>query len=316
MVRSLNIHFPYVVVCGPTASGKSSLAMQIASEWNGEIVSFDSVQFYKGFDIGSAKPTLAEQAAVPHHMIDILDWNQDYDASLYARDARALVEDIRSRGRLPVLVGGSGLFLRAFWGEGWHENLPKNDSLREQLGMETSESLYATLVVCDPQRAAQLHQNDKFRLVRALELFHLTGKTFAEVTNVASQAVAHRGFVIKLSPDRQTLHDRIAERSEHMLNEGLIEETLLLLDKGCAIDCRPMHSIGYRQATDFLMQRFPQKELCEKIVVATRQYAKRQFTWFNKVEANFTSTGNLSEALMLTKSYLCRPDVETATSRI
>ena len=181
------IDFPYIVVCGPTASGKSKTALDLAAQFKGEIVSCDSVQFYRGFDIGSAKPSVDEQTAVKHHMIDILDWHEDFDACQYAKMARECLREIHARGQLPIVVGGSGLFLRALWGQDWHNDLPKDEELRTTLNLKSSTELYTVLKQCDPQRAEKLHTNDKFRVVRALELFYLTGKTFAELTSTVNR---------------------------------------------------------------------------------------------------------------------------------
>lgn len=273
--------FDAIAVIGPTASGKSALAMQLAKERNGEIVSCDSVQVYKDFDIGSAKPTKAEQAEVPHHLIDVVTWREPMDAGRYARLAEAAIRDIRARGRLPIVVGGTGLYLRALVADRWHGDLPKDEQLRIQLEDQTNEQLIETLKKIDPERAAELHANDRVRLLRAVEIATLAGGDWREKQQKAEPIL--RPHIIRLDPDRTLLHKRIALRAQQMLDLGLIDEVRRILASGCPPDARPMLSIGYKQAADYLAGTLPEPDIAEAITIATRQYAKRQNTWFKKL---------------------------------
>ena len=272
----------YVVV-GPTASGKSSLAMELATQHAGEIVSFDSVQIYRGFNIGSAKPSVQDVAQVRHHMVDFKDWHEEFDARMFAREAKLVVADIRSRGKLPILVGGTGLYLRALWGAAFHHDLPKDEALRKTLESLTNEEMMLRLQEKDPQRASELHVNDRFRLLRALELVTLMGGPIAANRGAPPEEDRDGAYVIYLKPERQVLHQRIELRADKMLAEGLIEEVRGLLAAGVDPGCKPMQAIAYKQVVEFLRGELSREELADRVKAATRQYAKRQVTWFGKL---------------------------------
>lgn len=286
----------YIAVIGATASGKSDLAMRIAAARDGELVNCDSVQLYKGFSIGAAKPTAEEQAQVPHHLWDIAEWNEDFDARLYAEAADNAIEAIRGRGHLPIVVGGTGLYLRAMWRDAWHD-LPKDEALREELEKLSNEELRARLEKLDPRRAAEIHANDRFRLGRALEVATLLGHSVKDLEAAVSRR--DEALVIRVVCPREILHERIALRTTQMLGSGLIEEVKGLLDSAVTPDCKPMQSIGYHEVVQYLQGQLSRSELEEAIVIATRQYAKRQETWFRKVNADLTwqSGGNFADLL-------------------
>lgn len=271
----------YYVIAGPTASGKSQYAMDLAAKCNGEIVNFDSVQVYRGFDIGSAKPTLEDQQAVSHHLIDLVEWHESFDAGKFALIARERVADILRRGKTPILVGGTGLYLRAFWGDGFHDNLPKDEHLRARLQKKDPKHLYMLLKRLDPERARELHPNDQFRIIRALELRILLGHSIKQLQGHTSQ-LREQAKVVYLNPDRAKLRERINLRVKNMLEQGLVDEVRRLLDSGVKDTSHPMKTIGYRQVVDVLCHQAPQQDLEHKIFVATCQYAKRQRTWFKK----------------------------------
>lgn len=290
----------YLVIAGPTASGKSALAMDLARKFRGEIINCDSVQLYRGFNIGSAKPTADEQAAIPHHLLDVVNADESYDARCFAEATEALIKKIRGHDRLPIVVGGTGLYLRALWRDNWHD-LPKSESLRQQLETWSHEELYKRLQEIDPVRAAQLHRNDRFRLQRAVEIATLTGKPLSEQTTISDER--HRAFAIRVLCPRPILQERSRQRVEQMLKAGLIEEVRQLLASGVDPNCKPMQSIGYAQVVEFLEGKITEAELPEQIQIATRQYAKRQETWFKKVnfDATWTSGSSTDSLIKLLK---------------
>jgi tRNA dimethylallyltransferase len=270
----------YLVIAGPTASGKSALAMDVAERFGGEIINCDSVQMYRGFDIGSAKPTGEERDRIVHHLLDVVSADEDYDARCFAEAAEALISELRQRGKLPIVVGGTGLYLRALWRDNWHD-LPKSEELRSTLQDWSHEQLHEQLRILDPQRAAALHQNDRFRLQRAVEIAMLTGKPMSEQTPGSEDK--SRCFAIRVSCERSLLWQRSAARVALMLKAGLIDEVRQLLQQGVDPQAKPMQSIGYAQVVAFLQGRIKETDLPEQIHIATRQYAKKQETWFKKV---------------------------------
>ena len=276
----------YISIIGPTASGKSKLAMDLALEFNAEIVNCDSVQIYKGFCIGAAKASLEEQEKVKHHLLDVLNWNQDFDAAMFAKQAQEIIGDIAFRKKLPIVVGGSGLYLRSLWGEAFHD-IPSDAGLKQELNKRDHLSLYQELERKDPQRAAQIHPNDKFRCVRALEINTLTGQTVAEfLKHTTSPAKFPPALVIMMQPERERLKVKIHQRVIQMLKAGLVSEVKDLLHLGCPKHVKPMQSIGYKQVVDFLDGKIKEEDLVQKISWATSQYAKRQFVWYKKVDAD------------------------------
>lgn len=279
----------YIAVIGPTASGKSALALQLAEALGGELVNCDSVQFYRGFRIGSAQPSAEEMLRVPHHIWNILESYEDFDARLFAERAEAAIAEIRSRGRVPILVGGTGLYFRALWRENWHD-LPKSDALRAELAELSSLEIHERLRGLDPDRAASLHANDRFRLTRALEINLLTGKPMSSLPVQAG--LRHEALVISMQLARDTLHQRIAQRTKAMLESGLIEEVEGLLERGVQASSKPMQSIGYASVLEYLDGKLNRDQLEEAIITASRQYAKRQETWFRKVIADLSWTAD------------------------
>jgi tRNA dimethylallyltransferase len=277
----------YLVIAGPTASGKSALAMELAQRFRGEIINCDSVQLYRGFNIGSAKPTAEEQALIPHHLLDVVNADENYDARCFAEDTEALIKKIRGHDRLPIVVGGTGLYLRALWKENWHD-LPKSEDLRKELERWTNEELHLRLHEIDPERAAQLHRNDRFRLQRAVEIATLTGKPLSAQTPKSDER--RRAFAIRVLCPRPVLQERSRLRVEQMLQAGLVDEVRQLLAAGVDPQSKPMQSIGYAQVVEFLEGRIVEADLPEQIQIATRQYAKRQETWFRKVQFDATWT--------------------------
>jgi tRNA dimethylallyltransferase len=279
----------YVAIVGPTASGKSQLALQLAEHLPVEIINCDSVQVYKDFDIGSAKASNEERQRVPHHLLDVVHWSEAYDANRFRHEARQCIEEIKARGKIPLVVGGTGLYLRALWGQAFHD-LPSDLELRSQLQLLSNEELHVRLQAVDPGRAKELHLHDRVRLLRACEIATLTGKTWAELTEQQVSSMCAPSAVILCSPERQVLHERLQQRTEAMLAGGLIEETQALLAAGCPRTAKPMLTIGYQQVCAYLFEEISRQELPDLITAASRQYAKRQLTWFRKVETTLTLT--------------------------
>jgi len=279
-----------IAVCllGPTASGKSHIALQIASSSPVEIVSIDSGQVYQGMDIGTAKPSAMERAAVPHHLIDLIEPTQAYSAGRFRRDAIATVEDILARGRRPLLVGGTMLYYRAL-AQGI-DDLPAADaSIRAALDGEAASkgwpAMHAELARVDPATAARLEPNDAQRIQRALEVFRATGSPLSALQSAPKIVLpfALKAFAL-LPADRAVLHKRIAERFDTMLRVGLIDEVERLRARHALSAHLPsMRCVGYRQVWDFLEGAIDRPGLREKGTIATRQLAKRQLTWLRSL---------------------------------
>lgn len=275
---------PLIAIVGPTASGKSALALRLATERGGEIVSCDSLQVYRGLDIGSAKPTAAERALVPHHLIDVVNPDRPFSAADYARLAREALAGIRERGRLAVVAGGTGLYLRALL-EGLFEGPSRDENLRRRLGALAARrghgALHRLLSRVDPVAARRIAPGDRVRVIRALEVFRLTGQPLTVHHGTASSKLA--GFsvrIVGLAPDRGQLREAVERRTEEMWERGLLGEVRGLLATGYAADLRPLQAIGYRQAVAVIEGRLSEAAARRDIVTETMRYAKRQMTWF------------------------------------
>ncbi len=285
----------YIALAGPTASGKTAAALAIAQQHAVEIISVDSALVYRGMDIGTAKPTAAELAAVPHHLIDIRDPLHAYSAAEFVADAERLIGEIRSRGKLPLLVGGTMLYFKALF-DGL-DDMPKADpAVRAALAGEALAkgwpALHAELAKVDPVTAARLEPKDSQRISRALEVFRLSGQPLSffhqqnAMKNIATHARDERAAsLISLEPgDRSWLHGRIAERFDAMLAAGFIDEVKALRARGDLMPELPsMRCVGYRQAWEALNGEYPISELRDKGIFATRQLAKRQITWLRSM---------------------------------
>ncbi len=281
----------WIALTGPTASGKTAAAMAIAAQHAVEIISVDSALVYRGMDIGTAKPSAAERAAVVHHLIDIRDPLQAYSAAEFVADASRLIEDISARGKLPLLVGGTMLYLKALQ-DGLDDMPPADPAVRAQLlaeaGAKGWPALHAELASVDAVTAARLAPNDSQRISRALEVFRLTGQplAFFHQKNAIKTGAAHAdparaGALISLEPEnRAWLHERIAQRFDTMLAAGFLDEVRALRARGdLYADLPSMRCVGYRQAWEALDGSSPMAELRDKGIAATRQLAKRQITW-------------------------------------
>ena len=273
-----------VLLSGPTAVGKSAVALKIARECKVEIVNGDSLQVYRYLDIGTAKPDLVERSLVPHHLFDILDPDQPFNATDFQIRAAAVIADIRSRGNLPLVVGGTGLYLRALL-FGLCQ-MPEIDAeirieLGSRLAREGSEVLHAELTRHDAPMAARLAPRDRARVLRALETVLSTGKSLAYFQEQHRFLNPRYRFLhVFLDLEREQLYQRINQRVEIMLARGFVDEVKGLLEKGFGAELKPLMSIGYRQIIDYLTDRLSLDQAIVKTKQATRRYAKRQLTWF------------------------------------
>jgi len=274
-----------VVIVGPTASGKTALSLVLAEKFGGEIVNCDSVAMYREFDIGTAKPTAAERARAPHHLLDCVAPTDYVTAGEYARQARQVLAEIAARRHLPIVVGGTGLYLRALL-EGLFPGPQRSEALRERLRERTAKHgpgyLHRILTRLDPASAQKIHANDTPKLIRAIEVCLASRQKMTELWQQGRDPL--QGFRILrlgLDPDRTALYDRINQRAQRMFETGLVEETEHLLQKYGA-KARPLASLGYKQAVQFLRGELTREPAAQAAQQAHRNYAKRQMTWFRR----------------------------------
>jgi len=275
-----------LVVCGPTASGKTALGVELALRLGGEVVSADSMQVYRRMNVGTAKPTAEEMRGVPHHMLDVAEPWEDYSAARYVEGASACVEEILSRGKLPIVVGGTGLYIDSlvdgrdfapFTG-GWRERL------QARLAEEGAAPLYAELERVDPERAAKLHLKDEKRIIRALEVWYETGETIT-AHDARTRALPPRYDALRIGLSfarRPDLWTRIDRRVDRMMAAGLEREVRSLLAEGLSPGCTAMQAIGYKEMAAALKDGRSTASAAEEIKLRSRQYAKRQLTWFRR----------------------------------
>ena len=277
-----------VVVAGPTASGKTALGIALAKELNGEIVSADSMQVYRGMDIGTAKATMDEREGIPHHMLDVAEPWEDYSVARYVEQAEACCRDILRRGKLPILVGGTGLYIDSLISGRDFAAVDSDQGLREALSAEYDalggEAMHRRLQEIDPERAAILHPGDKRRIVRALEVYRLTGMTITEhdrqtraLPRRFDAAAIHLNF-----KNRSALYARIDRRVDAMVEQGLFREVEGLLAAGLSPESTAMQAIGYKEAVRALQGELSREEAVDLIKQSSRRYAKRQLTWFGR----------------------------------
>jgi len=271
-----------VVITGPTATGKTKLAISVAKAFNGEIISADSMQVYRGLNIGTAKPTPKEQALAPHHMIDMIDPTQPYSLAQYLKDAHTAAADILRRGKLPVLAGGTGLYITSFVDYIKLSEQPVDLQLRGDLEQLTSEKLLEELNICDPQTAARLSVNDRKRILRAVEVYRSTGKTMSQHNEESKREQSpYDPVMIGLSfANRQNLYDRIDARAEQMVEQGIMEEAKYLLSLLSAPTA--LQAIGYKEMAGVLAGTMTLEQGLDKLKQESRRYAKRQLTWFRR----------------------------------
>ena len=284
------ISTPLVVLVGPTAIGKTALSIQLAQQFDFEIISVDSMQVYQYMDIGTAKITEREMAGIPHHLIDVVPPDAPFDAGLFEKLALQAVLDISSRGKRVLLTGGTGLYLRALL-TGLSKKLPYFPEIRkeiqDQLKNWGADKLHEELRLCDCVSAIRIHKNDIHRLVRALEIYRGTGTPWSELLKEHQEQNNLRFpnvLNIGLTCARKTLYQRIEQRTLSMLDSGFQEEVLGLLERGYGQELKSMQSIGYRHMVKYLQGEWDYQTMCQYLIRDTRRYAKRQYTWFNGIE--------------------------------
>ena len=277
-----------LVICGPTASGKTALAAELALRFGGEVVSADSMQVYRRMDIGTAKPTQSEQRGVPHHMIDVAEPEENYSVARYVADAVPIVDGILARGKLPIIAGGTGLYIDHLVAGRQFAPFQPDSGLRPQLQARARQeglpALYAQLAQVDPDAAGSIHPNDEKRIIRALEVFLSTGKPLSQHDR-ESRALPSRytPLTIVLNfAQRPHLWERIDRRVDQMMAQGLEGEVRALLESGIPPDCTAMQAIGYKELAAAIRSGRPADDGAEEVKLRSRQYAKRQLTWFRR----------------------------------
>lgn len=280
---------PFVLaIAGPTASGKTWLGVELAKTYGGEVVSADSMQIYKGMDIASAKPTAEEMQGIPHHLISVLDRDVSFSAADYVKLANEAIEDILSRGKLPIIVGGTGLYIDSLLNNVQFAEIKSDSAYREKLyeisRSEGNERLYAELCEADPSAAESIHMNNTVRLVRALEVIHVTGRKFSELKEESvSVESPYDSLILGLNAaDRSLLYERIDMRVDEMVKAGLVEEARELWQENAMRTAA--NAIGYKELIPYFEGNALMSECIDKIKQGTRHYAKRQLTWFRKNE--------------------------------
>jgi tRNA dimethylallyltransferase len=303
---------PLVVIAGPTAAGKSDIAVELALKFDGEVISADSVQLYRYFDIGAAKLNKEERKGIPHHLFDILEPDQPFSVAEYQEMARKKIQEINDRGKLPFLVGGTGLYIQAvidpfeFPETKGHEEIRKK--LRKIWSSGGKEVLYQRLQKIDPVSAEKIHPNDFRRISRALEVYYLTGRKISSYTKKRRESFYNLAMV-GLTRGRAELYHRIEARVDEMFAEGLVEEVKSILNMGYDPKIKPLQSLGYKQVVEYLRGDCELSEAIANTKKATRNYAKRQMTWFrrdNRIHWFSLSDEGPQQLLKRITLYLCR----------
>jgi tRNA dimethylallyltransferase len=281
-----------IFIAGPTASGKSELAMRLAERLGGEIISVDSMQVYRGLDIGTAKPSPKERERIVHHLIDVVDLKESFSAAQFVALAAIASREIRRRGRVAIFCGGTGLYFKAYM-EGLGIATPPNSKLRLELETQATEALLKELAECDPALYATIDKKNRRRVIRAIEVLRTTGRPFSEQRSKWRLSASLRNHdeppshpcFLGLERAAEDLNERINQRVERMFERGLVDETRQLLALGLAANPTAMQAIGYRQATEYLRGERSFAQTVELVKTRTRQFAKRQRTWFRRQTA-------------------------------
>jgi tRNA dimethylallyltransferase len=267
-----------LVILGPTASGKSDFAVEIAQKYGGEVISADSRQVYRGLNIGTGKITSAEMRGIFHHLLDVADPNEQYSVAGFKRDAEKAIADILSRGKLPILCGGTGLYIQAIVDNMLPPEMPPDEALRKELAVKTAAELFSLLQKLDPKRAATIDAKNPRRLVRAIEIVY----RFGSVPKLPDIPKKYRALQIGIQTNKETLRGRIDARLKTRLNEGMIKEAAKLHKNGLSFERMDELGLEYRYLAKYLRGEITRDEMKDKLAIKIRQYAKRQMTWFKK----------------------------------
>ena len=275
-----------IVICGPTASGKTSLSIELAKQINGEIISCDSMQIYKEMNIGTAKPSIEEMQGIKHYQIDIISPDKRYSVADYKKDAKKAIKEIIQKGKTPIVVGGTGLYIDSLIYEIEYQDIEFDETYRKTLEQRAKQEglkkLYEEAKKIDEEAVKKISPNDKKRILRILEIYHATGKNKTQQEKESrKKEVEYNYKVFAIDWNRQELYDRINKRVDHMIEEGLIDEVKAIYNK---YDKFPtaMQGLGYKEVVEYLEKRCSKEEMIQKIKMETRRYAKRQLTWFRK----------------------------------
>jgi tRNA dimethylallyltransferase len=303
-VKILDSKQKLLVIIGPTAVGKTKLSIEMAKRYNGEIISGDSMQIYRGMDIGTAKITKDEMDGIPHHLIDIKEPDENFSVAEFQILVRAKIDEIAKKGKLPIIAGGTGLYIQSVIYDYQFSDVPGDESYRLMLEERVKEigndELYKELLAVDPESASQIHPNNVRRVIRALEIFHLTGKTMQEYQITQQPDLLYNTAIVGLTMEREKLYARINDRVDIMMEEGLIEEVKGLYQQGLR-DCQSIQAIGYKEIFAYFDGKVTLDETIANLKQNSRRYAKRQLTWFrNKMEVawfDMTDVENISKKI-------------------
>ncbi|MDR6124089.1 tRNA dimethylallyltransferase [Bacillus sp. SLBN-46] len=287
-----------LVIIGPTAVGKTKLSIEMAKRYNGEIISGDSMQIYRGMDIGTAKITNEEIEDIPHHLIDIKEPFESFSVAEFQELVRAKIAEIAKKGKLPIIVGGTGLYIQSVIYDYQFSDVSGDEAYRLQLEERVkeigNEALYQELKEIDPGSAAQIHPNNVRRVIRALEIYHLTGKTMQEYQSQQQPDLLYNTAIVGLTMDRDQLYERINLRVDMMMDEGLLPEVKALYQQGLR-ECQSIQAIGYKEIYEYLDGKVTLDEAVENLKQNSRRYAKRQLTWFrNKMKVEWFDVSNVN----------------------
>jgi tRNA dimethylallyltransferase len=297
-VKILNAKQNVLVIIGPTAVGKTKLSIEMAKRYNGEIISGDSMQIYRGMDVGTAKITKEEMEDIPHHLIDIKEPFESFSVAEFQELVRAKIAEIAKKGKLPIIVGGTGLYIQSVIYDYQFSDVSGDEAYRLQLEERVkevgNEALHEELKEIDPGSAAQIHPNNVRRVIRALEIYHLTGKTMQEYQSHQQPDLLYNTAIVGLTMDRDQLYERINLRVDIMMDEGLLPEVKALYQQGLR-ECQSIQAIGYKEIYEYLDGKVTLNEAVENLKQNSRRYAKRQLTWFrNKMKVEWFDVSNVN----------------------
>ena len=297
-MKILNAKQNVLVIIGPTAVGKTKLSIEMAKRYNGEIISGDSMQIYRGMDVGTAKITKEEMEDIPHHLIDIKEPFESFSVAEFQELVRAKIAEIAKKGKLPIIVGGTGLYIQSVIYDYQFSDVSGDEAYRLQLEERVkeigNEALHEELKEIDPGSAAQIHPNNVRRVIRALEIYHLTGKTMQEYQSHQQPDLLYNTAIVGLTMDRDQLYERINLRVNMMMDEGLLPEVKALYQQGLR-ECQSIQAIGYKEIYEYLDGKVTLNEAVENLKQNSRRYAKRQLTWFrNKMKVEWFDMSNVN----------------------